>query len=154
MYCANMSSGRLRKTSKSCFTEFGECFTEWETNKVPKSCSTQWRCSDTLRACSSKSTGKLKWGGRRVGPLDGTIWRWVVSFRHGPLYVLRNSICIHWTGVRVELRTGLDSIKQKQILSSSGVELLFLGRPAHSVVAIVAMLPGSSERLYTRLYSH
>jgi hypothetical protein len=154
---ANIRLWRLRKTSKSGFAEFGECFAACETNKPPKSWSTQWSCSDTLRACSCKIAGKLKWGGTCVGPLGldfGTRWRWGVSFRHRPLYVLGKSPCIHWTGVRIDLRVGLDSVKKKQTMSSPGVKLLFLGRPAHSVVAIVAMLPGSSERLYTRLYSH
>jgi hypothetical protein len=57
-------------------------------------------------------------------------------------------------GVRLDLRSGLDSVKKKQMFSSPGFEQLFLGHPAHNVLAMVAMLHGSSERLYTRLYSH
>ena len=109
-YGANMSLGRLRKTNKSCFTESGECLAEWETNKPPKSWSTQWRCFDTLRGCLCKSTGKLNWWGRRVDPIGlnfGTRWRWGVSFRHRPLYVLGKGPCgpgrpQGWSGLREE----------------------------------------------------
>jgi hypothetical protein len=66
-------------------------------------------------------------------------------FRRRPLYVLRDSLY-------PSNRAGLDTVKKKQILSSPGYELLFLGRPAQSLDAMVAMIPVSSERLYMRLY--
>jgi hypothetical protein len=68
-------------------------------------------------------------------------------FRQRPLYVLGKSLY-------PSNRAGLDTVKKKQILSSPGYELLFLGRPAHSVDAMVAMIPGASEHLYMHLYSH